>query len=65
MWCRARLLHELRKDHKARDESTDDEGRTGVEVVDLGAKLQSEVDVLNLLQPRAIDVPNAALPDVS
>ena len=46
-------------------ERDDDLGRAKVEVVDLGAQPARQVLVLDLLQPGAVDVPDASLRDVS
>ena len=43
----------------------DDGGRLEIEVVDLGAQARRQVSIFDFLQARTVDVPNAALPDVS
>ena len=58
-------LYELREDHKEQRGNADDDGGLGVESVDLVADARGEAGVLDALQASAIDVPDAALPDVS
>jgi len=43
----------------------DDGGRLEIEVVDLGAQARRQASIFDFLQARTVDVPNAALPDVS
>ena len=56
---------ELRRDDEEQREGAGDLDRAEVQGVDLGADLPRQVGVLDLLQARAVDVPNAALPDIS
>ena len=59
------ILKELGQDDECKDEGADDLRRLKVEVIHLRAKLRGEHGILNLLEAAAVDVPNAALPDVS
>ena len=59
------ILKELWQDDECKDEGADDLRRLKVEVIHLRAKLRGEHGILNLLEAAAVDVPNAALPDVS
>ena len=63
--CTKSILKELGQDDKCKDEGADDLRRLKVEVIHLRAKLRGERGILNLLEAAAVDVPNAALPDVS
>ena len=56
---------ELGRDDEEQREGAGDLDRAEVQGVDLGADLPRQVGVLDLLQARAVDVPDAALPDVS
>ena len=56
---------ELRRDDEEQREGAGDLDRAEVQGVDLGADLPRQVGVLDLLEARAVDVPDAALPDVS
>ena len=58
-------LEELGHDHEEQRDDGADLGGLQVEGVDLGAEARREVVILNLLQPTAVNVPDAALPDVS
>lgn len=60
-----RQLEELGQDNKERDCDADDLGALKIEGIDLRAQPRGEVSILNLLEAGAIDVPDAALPDVS
>lgn len=64
-WCSEDCARELGQQDKGRDGDADHAGRLQIERVHLGAQPLREVGVLNLLQAAAVDVPNAALPDVS
>ena len=59
------LVKQFGQDDEERDRDADDLGRLQVEGVDLVAQARGEAGVLNRLQARAVDVPDAALPDVS
>ena len=63
--CTKSILKELGQDDECKDEGADDLRRLKVEVIHLRAKLRGERGILNLLEAAAVDVPNAALPDVS
>ena len=58
-------MEQFGQDDKERDGDADDLSGLQVEGVDLGAQARGEVGISNLLQAGAVDVPDAALPDVS
>lgn len=58
-------LQELRQCDEEKRSDGDDDGRARIERVHLRPEAGSEVWVLDLSNSRSIDVPNAALPNVS
>ena len=62
---RAALVKQLGQDDEERHRDADDLGRLQVEGVDLGAEARGEVGVVDGLEAGAVDVPDAALPNVS
>ena len=56
---------ELRRDDEEQREGAGDLDRAEVQGVDLGADLPRQVGVLDLLEARAVDVPDAALRYIS
>ena len=62
---RASALKQLGQDDKEQGDSHGNDGGLQIERVDLVANLLREVGVLDLLEARAVDVPNAALRYVS
>lgn len=59
------LGQKLGQDNEEQGEGAHDGGGLQVEGVDLVAQPRGKARVLNRLQAGAVDVPNAALPDVS